>query len=178
MLLFDIKNFYPSTKEIRKKIRFAECYISITNKDIEAIFHARKSLLYYNDEPSVKKGENNFDVTVGVYHETETSELTGTFTLSLLSKHINKNRIGLCRDYGLAIFKNASGLKAEKLKKKFQKIFKEKKNDVIVQYNSKITNCLDTTLSLSYGSYHPYRKPNEETKYIQINSGHSPLIIK
>ena len=127
LLLFDIKNFYPSTKEIRKKIRFAECYISITNKDIEAIFHARKSLLYYNDEPWVKKGENNFDVTVGAYHGTETFELTGTFTLPLLSKHINKNYIELCRDYGLAIFKNASGLKAEKLKKKFQKIFKEKK---------------------------------------------------
>ena len=46
--------------------------------------------------------------------------------LSLLSKHINKNHFGLYRDEGLAILKNTSGPVAEKLKKKFQKLFKEK----------------------------------------------------
>ena len=51
-LMFDIKDFYPSIKEklLWEAIRFAKLYISITNKDIEAIFHARKSLLHYNDE--------------------------------------------------------------------------------------------------------------------------------
>ena len=43
--------------------------------------------------------------------------------LSLLSKHINKNHIGLYRDDGLAILKNTSGPEAAKLKKKFQKLF-------------------------------------------------------
>ena len=42
----------------------------------------------------------------------------------------------------------------------------------------KITNYLDITLNLNYGSYHPYRKPNEETNYIHINSDHPPSIIK
>ena len=51
-LMFDIKDFYPSIKEklLWEAIRFAKLYISITNKDIEAIFHASKSLLYYNDK--------------------------------------------------------------------------------------------------------------------------------
>ena len=50
-LMFDIKDFYPSIKEklLWEAIRFAKLYISITNKDIEAIFHAKKSLLYYKD---------------------------------------------------------------------------------------------------------------------------------
>ena len=43
--------------------------------------------------------------------------------LSLLSKHINKNHIGLFRDDSLAILKNTSGPEAGKLKKKFQKFF-------------------------------------------------------
>ena len=60
-LMFDIKDFYPSIKEklLWEAIRFAKLYISITNKDIEAIFHARKSLLYYNDEPWLKNGEGD-----------------------------------------------------------------------------------------------------------------------
>ena len=58
--------------------------------------------------------------------------------LSLLSKDINKNHIGLYRDDALAILKNSSGPEAEKLKKKFEKLFKEKNLDIIVQCNLKL----------------------------------------
>ena len=98
--------------------------------------------------------------------------------LSLLSKRINKNHVGLYRDDGLAILKNTSGPEAEKLKKKLQKLFKEKDLDIIIQCNLKITNYLDITLNLNDGSYRPYRKPNEETDYIHIISDHPPSIIK
>ena len=42
--------------------------------------------------------------------------------------------------------------------------------DLVVQCNLKITNYLDITLNLNDGSYRPYRKPNEETDYIHVNS--------
>ena len=134
-LMFDIKDFYPSIKEklLREAIRFAKLYISITKKDIEAIFHERTSLLYYNDEPWVKKGESNFDVSMDAYDGAEVCELIGIFMLSLLSKHINKNHIGLYRDDGLAILKNTSDPEAEKLKKKLQKLLKENDLDIIIQ---------------------------------------------
>ena len=103
--MFYIKDFYPSIKKklLWKAIRFAKLYISITNKDIEAMFHAMKSLLYYSDEPWVKKGKSNFDVTRVAYDGAELCELIGIFMLSLLSKHINKNHIGLHRHDGLVI---------------------------------------------------------------------------
>ena len=126
----------------------------------------------------LKKGESNFDITVRTYDGAEVCELIGIFMLSLLSKHINKNHIGLYRDDGLAILKNTSGPEAEKLKKKLQKLFKEKDLDIIIQCNLKITNYLDITLNLNDGSYRPYRKPNEETDYIHIISDHPPSIIK
>ena len=153
-------------------------FISITKKGIEGIFHARKSLLYYNDEPWVKKGESNFDVSMGAYDGPEVCELIGIFMLSLLSKHINKNHIGLYRDDGLAILKNTSSPEAEKLKKKFQKLVKEKDLDIIAPCNLKITNYLDITLNLNDGLYRLYRKPNEETNYIPISLDHLPSIIK
>ena len=41
-----------------------------------------------------QKGESNFDVNKGA-DGAEVCELIGIFMLSLLSKHINKNHIGL-----------------------------------------------------------------------------------
>ena len=99
--------------------------------------------------------------------------------LSVLSKHINKNHIGLYRNDSLAILKNNNGPEVEKLKKKkFQKLFKEKDLDVIVQCNLKITIYLDITLNQNDGSYCPYRKLNKGTNYIHVNSDHPPSIIK
>ena len=82
------------------------------------------------------------------------------------------------RDDGLAILKNTSGPAAGKLKKKIQKLFKEKDLDIIVQCNLKITNYLDITLNLNDGSYCPYRKLNEETNYVHVSSDHPLSIIK
>ena len=141
-------------------------------------FGSDKSLLYNNGEPWAKIEDSNFDVTMGAYDGAEVCELIGIFMLSQLSNHINKEQIGLYRDDGLAIVKNTSGPEAEKLKKKFQKIFKEKDLDIIVQCNLKIVNYLDVTLNLNDGSYRPYKKPNEETNYIHVDSDHPPAVIK
>ena len=51
---------------------------------------------------------------------------------------------------------------------KFQKLFKGKHLDTIIQCNFKITNHIDITLNFNNGSYCTYRKPNEETNYIHI----------
>ena len=61
-LMFGIKDFYPSIKEklLWVAIRFAKLYISLTNKGIEVILNARKSLLYYNNKPLVKKKKTTF----------------------------------------------------------------------------------------------------------------------
>ena len=106
-------------------------------------------------------------------------ELIGIFILSLLTKHIHIHiHIGSYRDDGLTILKNTSGPEAEKLEKKFKKSFKEKDPNIIIYCNLKITNNLDIPHNLNDGSYRPYRKPNEETNYIHVNSGHPPSIIK
>ena len=81
--MFNIKDYYPWIKEtlLWETIRFAKLYISITNKDIEAIFHTRESLLYYNNEPWVKKGKSNFDATMTAYDRAEVCELIGIFVV-------------------------------------------------------------------------------------------------
>ena len=88
---------------------------------------------------------------MGAYDGAEVCKLNGIFMLSLLSKHFNKNHFGVYRVDALAILKNTSGSEAEKLKKKFQKLFSQKDLDIIVQSNLKITNYLDITLNLNDG---------------------------
>ena len=79
----------------------------------------------------------------------------------------------------MAVFKNTKGLQSERIKKTFQKMFKNKGLDIIINYNMKIVNYLGVTLNLNDGSYRHYKKPNEETNYIHVHSDHpAPSILK
>ena len=115
---------------------------------------------------------------MGAYDGAEICELVGIFLLYKLSLKYNKNDIGLYRDDGLAIFKNISGPKSEKIKKNIQKLFKENQLDIVIQCNMKTVNYLDVTLNLENSTYRPYQKENNQIKYINIESNHPPSIIK
>ena len=54
--MFDIKYFYPSIKEglLIEALEFAKQRITIKSKDGETIFHARKSLLYKEENYGLK----------------------------------------------------------------------------------------------------------------------------
>ena len=115
---------------------------------------------------------------MGAYDGAEICELIGTYMLSLIGEHYDKKDIGLYRDDGLAVFKNASGPTNEKIKKRIQKIFKDKDLSVEIECNKKVVNFLDVTLDLNNESFRPYRKPGDEINYIHVESDHPPNIIK
>ena len=169
-LMFGIKDFYPSIKEVLliEALEFTKQHVTIKSKDRETIFHTRKSLLYKEGEPWIKKRTNNFDVTMGSYDGADVCELIGIFMLSLIGNKYNPNNIGLYRDDGLAVFKNTSGPQPDTIKKTFQRMFKNKGLDIIINCKMKILNYLDVTLN--DGSYRPYKNPNHETNYIHVNS--------
>ena len=109
---------------------------------------------------------------MGSYDGTEICELVGLYTLSILSKRYGKERIGLYRDDGLAVFKDITG------RKEIANIFKELCQNITIDSNLKITNFLDITLNLNNGKHYPYRKPNDRPMYIHKQSNHPPNIIK
>ena len=112
-IMFDIQDFYPSITEklLRDAIDFAGRYVNISPKDKKIIFHARKSLLYHNGTPWVKRGGSGvFDVTMGSYDGTEVCDLVGLYLLSIIGPKFNENNdIGLYRDDGLGISRGLSG---------------------------------------------------------------------
>ena len=164
-------------KLLNDAIEFADQHTEILEKDKAIINHARKSLLFYNGKPWMKKDSDLFDVSMGAYDGAEVCELVGIFLQYLVSQHYNKNNIGLYRDDGLAVFKNVSGPDSERIKKKFRKIFKEQGLDIIIECNKKIVDYLDVTLNLNDGTYKPYNKPDNKIQYINTESNHPPNII-
>ena len=79
-----MNDFYPSIQEslLHEAMQFAREHVPITRKDVEVIFHVRKSVLYNDGEPQVKKEGGSFDVTDGA----EVCELIGVYVLYLIGK--------------------------------------------------------------------------------------------
>ena len=179
-IVFDIKDFYPSISEnlLTKALKFAEEISDINQEQRKIILHARKSLLYSYQECWRKKGNNLFDVTMGAYDGAEVCELVGCYILNKLSGKYNKSKIGLYRDDGLAVFENISGPQSERIKKDFQKTFRDNGLEIVIQCNMKVVDYLDVTLNLTNATYQPYRKPDNITNYIHTQSNHPPTIIK
>ena len=114
-----------------------------------------------------------FDVTMGSFDGAEVCELIGLFLLDNLSDKYGKNNVGLYRDDGLVLLRNASEPQSERTRKDITREFKRQGLNISISANLKIC-----TLNLTDGTNYPYRKPNNETLYIDTNSNHPPTIIK
>ena len=108
----------------------------------------------------------------------EVCELVGNYLLYELLKLYEKKDIGLCRDDGLALFKNKTGPESQKIKQSIQTIFRENELKIIIQCNLKIVDYLDVTFNLTDSSSRPFNKTNNEINYIHKQSNHPPSIIK
>ena len=172
--LFDIDSFYPSITEslLSKTISFAKNYTTINDKDIDIIMHRRKSLLFDNETAWSKKNHSSlFDVSF------DGAEVCVLFVNNHSEKY-GKNNVGLYRDDGLVLLRNASGPQSEWTRKDITREFKKQGLNISISTNLKICNFLDVTLNLTDGTHYPYRKPNNETLYIDTNSNHPPTRIK
>ena len=125
-----------------------------------------------------KKNNSEFDVTMGSYNGAEICELVGLFLLHELSTIIPKDLTGLYRDDGLAIFRNSSGPNTDRIKKRIIKLFQKHNLKITIEANIIQTDFLDVTLNLKTEKHWPFRKPNDEQLYININSNHPPSIKK
>ena len=74
-------------------------------------------------------------ILIGAYDGAEVCELIGIFMLSILSKHINKNYMGLHRNGDPAFLTKSNCRRSRKIQEKVSKLFKQKDLEIIVQCN-------------------------------------------
>ena len=172
---FDIESFYPSISPqlFNKALNFARNIVDISDSDYKIIMQSRKTLLFNNEEPWVKKhGDEEFDVLMGCFDEAEVCDLVGIYSLNLLKTIIRKENVGLYGDDGLGIIRNSSGPEIDRMRKQIIKVFKECGLNIVIKMNLKTVDFLDVRFNLTNNTYEPYRKPNNEPVYININSNH------
>ena len=99
----------------------------------------------------------------------------GIYMLYLKGKKYDSKNIDLQKDGGLTALKNLSGPASEKMKQ-LQSFFKQKGLQIIIECNLKVVTLSWCHINLNDGSYRSYRKPNDETHYIHIQSDHAPSI--
>ena len=75
-------------------LNIAKEITDISREDIQNMYHARKSLLFCNEKPWMKREGNLFDVTMGTYDGAEVCELVGIFMLNEISEIYDKNDVG------------------------------------------------------------------------------------
>ena len=111
--------------------------------------HVRKSLLFHDNLPWVKKQGSMFDVTMGSYDGAEVCELVGLYILYLISQEIDGIDVGLYRDDGLAITRNTIGPEIDRTRKKLHRIFNDNGLKIDIKCNLKIVDYLDVTFNLT-----------------------------
>ena len=180
-MVFDIESFYPSITErlFNNAIQFAKQITEISDYDMSLINQSRKTLLFNEKIPWVKKeGSEDFDVPMGCFDGAEVCELVGTFILNKLKNVFQNNTFGLYRDDGLVVIKGLSGPEIERLKKNVVKTFKDCGLNITIETNLHTVNYLDVTFDLQKDTYLPYRKPDNPPVYINNCSNHPPTVIK
>ena len=84
---FDIVGFYPNIKPtlLDDALAWSAGLVDLSEQQKKIIFQARKSFLYLNEKPWVKKGDVNFDVELVSYDGAQVCELVGLFILSQMT---------------------------------------------------------------------------------------------
>ena len=168
-LYVDIIRFYPFVPKelLTKTLSFAKLHASITQQDMDIIFHSRMSLLFNNGKSWVQKESRSLFMSLrAAIMVQKFCELVGAFILSEFAQIYNSTKIGLYRDDGLAVFRNMTGRDADKTRKTFIKIVNSLDLRIAIQTNMKTVNILDVTLNRTNGVNSPYRKPNDKPTYI------------
>ena len=176
-ILFDLVSFYPSITEplLREALEWAATIANISESEKEIIMKCKNSLLYHKGEPWTKKGDKNFDVTMGSYDGAESCDIVGLFILSKL-QHLGLYSVGLYRDDGLAV-STKTARQNELLKKKIGELFGSLNLSITIEANKKVVDFLDITMNLQNGIYKPFLKPNNKPEYVNRLSNHPPEIV-
>ena len=156
-----------------KALDLAKEYMVIPLDKVEIIKHCRKTLLYSEDNAWMKKGEGgNFDVSIGAYDGAEICELVGCVLLYSINKIMDPS------SHGLIIVDKSTPKKCDGIRKRLYKLFEEFGFSLDVTTDLKITDYLDVSLNLYSGTVSPFRKRNQDLRYVNRGSNHPIQVFK
>ena len=140
------------------------------------ILASKASLLYDLEKgPWKKKGDIDFDITMGAWDGAETCDICVLYLLSKV-QHLPIN-IGAYRDDWLAVT-SQTNRQVDLTKRKIRDIFKDHGLSLDMPPNHTIIDFLDVTFNLANKTYELFRKPNDTPLFINKRSNHPPNVLK
>ena len=88
-----------------------------------------------------------------------------------------QNKFGIYRDDGLAIVEIKSGPIIGRLSKRLRKVFNRFGLEITIESNLVKTDFLDVKLDLRNDTFAPFRKPNFQTTYVNVQSNHPRYVV-
>ena len=173
----DIVSFYPSISSelFNLALDWAASIEEITEEDRELFTYTNMSILVHNGTTWVKKGDTNFDITMGSYSGAECCDIVGLFLLSKLA-HL-PIKAGAYRDDFLSVC-SLPPFQVEKVKQKVVEVFQQYGLKVKAAANARVANFLDITLDLANEVHRPYVKPGTHLEYVHVHSNHPRHVTK
>ena len=176
----DIVDFYPSISKalFNKALDFAKNTTTITAEEEKILNNARKSLLFFNDCVWKKKTADGLhDVTMGSYDGCEVCELVGLLILKRMSEQFPDLNFGLYRDDGLGVHRRLPGPRLERMKKDINALFNNLGLKITIDTKLIVVNFLDVTFNLHEETHAPFRKPNDNPQYVNVQSNHPKGVL-
>ena len=128
-VMFDIESFYPSIslELFNETLNFVKNLTDISETDVSIVMQARKTLLFNDSKPWLKKFVNkDFNVPMGCFDGAEVCELVGSFISKKLCDVLQRENVRLYCDEGLAIIvQQMPGPELERKRKKIIETFKK-----------------------------------------------------
>ena len=126
-----------------------------------------------------KRGEGrNFDTAMGAYDVAEICELVGNVLLYSINKIVDPSSHGLYDNDGLIIVDKSTPKKCDGISKGLHRLFGEFGFKLDTQTDLKIADYLDVTLNLYNGTVSPFRKRNQDLRYVDRGSNHPIQVFK
>ena len=120
----------------------------------------------------------NFDDSIGAYDGAEICELVGCVLLYSINKIMDPSSHGLYHDDGLIIVDKSTPKKCDGIRKRLYKLFDEFGFWLNIKTDLKITDYLDVTLNLYSGTVSPFKKRNQDLRYVNRGSNHPTQVFK
>ena len=137
---------------------WASSQVTITEEEKEVVNATRRALLYVDGQPWTKKGDREFDVSMGAYDGAEVCELVGIYLLSLLEP--TGVNLGLYRDDLLGAT-SLKGRPLEMMRQKITSIFQKNGLKVVGAVNMEATDFLDIFLDLRAETHRCFAKEGD-----------------
>ncbi|XP_022799301.1 hemicentin-2-like [Stylophora pistillata] len=167
----------PVSSTVATSSKTSPAGILASSQQDRHITRAKKSLLYHQNTPWIKKNtETMLDVTMGSYDGAETCELIGSYMVSLITASF-KDQVGLYHDDGLVVCK-ATPREIEKIKQQVTNVLKSNGLKITIEANKNTIHFLDVTFDLKNGTYKPFLKPNNKVLPIHRQSNQPPTLLK